>query len=124
MLNHSKSSPFDLQNKRAIENIRIDLSNKTDTEVLNSLLQGISEDVFTLSQLVANKVNNETFNTAIQSISEDVFTLSQLVANKQDKFTGVTTALTIITGVNFASETVITKTLTISNGIIESISDV
>lgn len=90
-----KDSPLDIKNNRNI------------TEINKELL---------------NKVGNDSLGAATQNIYNDMFLLSQVVANKQEKFTGVTTDLTIVTGVNFASGTVTTKTLIISNGIIEGIS--
>lgn len=89
------SSPLDIKNNRSISEINKEL---------------------------LTKAGNDSLGVVTQNIYSDMFLLSQLIANKQEKFSGVNTTLTIITGVNFASGTITTKTLTISNGIIEGIS--
>lgn len=48
--------------------------------------------------------------------------ISALETNKQDAFTGYTGSITVITEVNFSAQTIITKTLTMTNGVVTSIS--
>ena len=48
--------------------------------------------------------------------------INDLEANKQDVFTGYSGSITVVTGVNFSAQTVTTKTVTIVNGVVTSIS--
>lgn len=48
--------------------------------------------------------------------------IGELETNKQDAFTGYTGSITVITEVNFSAQTIITKTVTMTNGVVTSIS--
>lgn len=47
--------------------------------------------------------------------------VSAMLDNKADIFTGYTGTVTIVTSVNFTAETVVTKTLTYSNGVLTEV---
>ena len=54
--------------------------------------------------------------------SSEITDISSLLANKANKFTGFTGSFSVITSVDFTGKTTTTKTVTVSNGIIVSVS--
>jgi hypothetical protein len=79
------------------------------------------QDITQIQKKLLDTIGSEALNILMQGISEDIYTLSQGLVNKQDKFIGFTGSLTIITNIDFAGETTTSKIMTISNGIITGV---
>jgi hypothetical protein len=79
------------------------------------------QDIVSIKKQLLDTIGSEALNILMQGVWEDMYTLSQGLANKQDKFNGFNGSFTIITNIDFAGETATSKTMTISNGIITGV---
>lgn len=82
------------------------------------------QDITQIQKKLLDTIGSEALNILMQGLSEDIFSLSQSLASKQNTISGYTGTISIVTNVDFASETIVSKTINISNGIIESITNV
>lgn len=90
----------------------LEISNRANVQKL------ATED---LTGIVANINNHESgLNTNAHQIG-NIAGLQAELDGKQDVITGYTGNFSVVTGVNFAGQTVTTKTITVDNGIITSV---
>lgn len=90
----------------------LEISNRASVQKLNN------EDV---AGIVADLANHESgLNTNAHQIG-NISGLQSALNGKANSFTGYNGSFSVVTGVNFAGQTVTTKTITVSNGIITSV---
>jgi hypothetical protein len=81
---------------------------------MNTQVKINEADIPSILMTLSEKANN----TYVNGIKE---TLEAELNNKQNKFIGFTGNFTVIQSIDFASESVVSKTVTVSNGVITGI---
>ena len=82
-------------------------------------LHNVTEDIVLQIQSSIDG-HKSSSNTSAHTI-DNIVGLQSALDSKQDDISGYTGSLTVVTGVNFAGQSITSKTINITNGIISSI---